>query len=285
MKSSPSTPASAAPSASFAHDSRECATEMRFAVYEPPQAKRGPVPVLYYLAGLTCTEETFMIKAGAQRVAAELGLMLVAPDTSPRQPRLPGRRRELGLRPRCRLLRRRDAGAVVSALPHVQLRDAGAAGADRSAAFPRTRPARASSATRWVVTARCVCALRNPGALPIAVGVRADRRADAVPVGPARRSRGYLGDDASRWARLRRERARRRAASLPRAHPHRPGHGGQIPRRAAAPRGVRRRLPRAPANRSTLRMHAGYDHGYYFIQTFMDEHLRWHAQQLHAGTG
>ena len=74
----------------LAHDSRECATEMRYSVYEPPQARVGRVPVLYYLAGLTCTEETFMIKAGAQRVAAELGLMLVAPDTSPRQPRLPG---------------------------------------------------------------------------------------------------------------------------------------------------------------------------------------------------
>src|SRR5512134_1978655 len=74
----------------FAHDSRECRTEMRFAVYEPPQARDGRVPVLYYLAGLTCTEETFMVKAGAQRLAAELGLMLVAPDTSPRSPRLPG---------------------------------------------------------------------------------------------------------------------------------------------------------------------------------------------------
>jgi S-formylglutathione hydrolase len=60
----------------------DCA--MRFAVYTPPAASRGPVPVLTWLAGLTCTEETFMIKAGAQRVAAELGLMLVAPDTSPR---------------------------------------------------------------------------------------------------------------------------------------------------------------------------------------------------------
>ena len=74
----------------LSHDSRECATTMRFSVYEPPQARHGPVPVLYYLAGLTCTEETFMIKAGAQRLAAELGLMLVAPDTSPRQARLPG---------------------------------------------------------------------------------------------------------------------------------------------------------------------------------------------------
>jgi len=74
----------------LAHESRECHTEMRFSVYEPPQARERRVPVLYYLAGLTCTEETFMIKAGAQRLASELGLMLVTPDTSPRQPRLPG---------------------------------------------------------------------------------------------------------------------------------------------------------------------------------------------------
>src|SRR5215472_3233907 len=63
---------------------------MRFAVFNPPQSRAGPVPVLYYLAGLTCTEETFMMKAGAQRTAAELGLMLVAPDTSPRDVPLPG---------------------------------------------------------------------------------------------------------------------------------------------------------------------------------------------------
>src|SRR5918995_1013147 len=74
----------------YAHESRECRTEMRLSVYVPPQAEKGPVPVLYYLAGLTCTEETFMVKAGAQRVAAELGLMLVAPDTSPRGVPLPG---------------------------------------------------------------------------------------------------------------------------------------------------------------------------------------------------
>src|SRR5690349_3368208 len=74
----------------YSHQSRECRTEMRFSVYVPPQAQQGEVPVLYYLAGLTCTEETFMIKAGAQRVAAELGLMLVSPDTSPRKARIPG---------------------------------------------------------------------------------------------------------------------------------------------------------------------------------------------------
>jgi S-formylglutathione hydrolase len=63
---------------------------MRFALYRPPQAEKGPVPVLYYLSGLTCTEENFTVKAGAQRVAAELGLMLVVPDTSPRNTGIPG---------------------------------------------------------------------------------------------------------------------------------------------------------------------------------------------------
>ena len=57
---------------------------MRFSVFTPPQARHGKVPVLFFLAGLTCNEETFMIKAGAQRIASELGIMLVAPDTSPR---------------------------------------------------------------------------------------------------------------------------------------------------------------------------------------------------------
>ena len=70
--------------------STACAAPMRFAVYKPPQAGRGTVPVLYYLSGLTCTEENFVIKAGAQRVAAELGLMLVVPDTSPRNTGIPG---------------------------------------------------------------------------------------------------------------------------------------------------------------------------------------------------
>jgi S-formylglutathione hydrolase len=73
----------------YRHQSSECAGPMRFSVFQPPQAVEREVPVLFFLAGLTCNEETFMIKAGAQRVAAELGLMLVAPDTSPRDTGLP----------------------------------------------------------------------------------------------------------------------------------------------------------------------------------------------------
>lgn len=68
----------------YSHASRETGTPMRFSVFAPPAAGEGTVPVLWYLSGLTCTEENFTVKAGAQRYAAEHGIMLVAPDTSPR---------------------------------------------------------------------------------------------------------------------------------------------------------------------------------------------------------
>lgn len=76
----------------YRHRSQVCAGPMRFGVFVPASARRRPSPTLFWLAGLTCTEETFAIKAGAQRVAAELGLVLVTPDTSPREPILPGDR-------------------------------------------------------------------------------------------------------------------------------------------------------------------------------------------------
>ncbi|HET6433685.1 S-formylglutathione hydrolase [Dyella sp.] len=74
----------------YRHASTSCAGTMRFAVYQPPQAVQGKCPVLYYLAGLTCTEETATIKAGAQRLAAQFGMVLVMPDTSPRDTGIDG---------------------------------------------------------------------------------------------------------------------------------------------------------------------------------------------------
>ena len=67
----------------YQHQSSETGTPMRFAAFVPPRADQRPVPVVWYLSGLTCTEENFTVKAGAQRIAAELGLLLIAPDTSP----------------------------------------------------------------------------------------------------------------------------------------------------------------------------------------------------------
>jgi S-formylglutathione hydrolase len=74
----------------YSHDATETGCPMRFGVYLPPAADKGPVPVLYWLSGLTCTEENFIIKAGAQRIAAELGVAIVTPDTSPRGLNYPG---------------------------------------------------------------------------------------------------------------------------------------------------------------------------------------------------
>src|SRR2546425_11992336 len=74
----------------YSHEARETTCVMRFGVFLPPQAQARAVPVLYWLSGLTCTEENFIVKAGAQRVAAELGLAIVVPDTSPRGLKIPG---------------------------------------------------------------------------------------------------------------------------------------------------------------------------------------------------
>ena len=74
----------------YQHDSKVIGLPMRFSVFQPPQSMHEAVPTLFFLAGLTCTEETFMIKAGAQRLAAEFGMMLVSMDTSPRDSGIPG---------------------------------------------------------------------------------------------------------------------------------------------------------------------------------------------------
>jgi S-formylglutathione hydrolase len=84
----------------YQHKSSETGTMMRFAAFVPPDTRRSPFPIVWYLSGLTCTEENFTVKAGAQRVAAELGLLLIAPDTSPRGdavPRDPAGSYDLGL--------------------------------------------------------------------------------------------------------------------------------------------------------------------------------------------
>lgn len=73
----------------YTHDSQTLNCNMRFAIYLPPQSQYKPVPVLYWLSGLTCTDENFMQKSGAQRIASELGIAIVAPDTSPRGDRVP----------------------------------------------------------------------------------------------------------------------------------------------------------------------------------------------------
>ncbi len=254
---------------------------MRFAVYLPPQAERRRVPVLWYLAGLTCTEETFMIKAGAQRVAAELGLALVAPDTSPRGVPLPGDSDnwDFGVGagfyldatepPWSRHYRMysyvtRELPALVEA--HFPL------DAARQGIFGHSMGGHGA----------LTIALRNPGRYrsvsafaPIAAPMQ-------CPWGQKAFS-GYLGADREKW---RDYDASELIRSLPAVASRPPlfvdqGLSDPFLEQQLLPD----RLEQACANSGyplTLRRHAGYDHGYYFISSFIEDHLRHHARALFA---
>ena len=166
-----------------AHQSESTATEMRFSVFEPPQAAHGPVPALYFLAGLTCTEETFMIKAGAQRLAAEHGLLLVAPDTSPRGAGLPGEDDDWDFGT--------GAGFYLDATAepwsrHYRMASYVAkrvAGADRGELSLSAPACAACSAIRWAATARWSPRCAIPRIVEIRLGLRAHRQ-------PQRRAMG-----------------------------------------------------------------------------------------------
>jgi S-formylglutathione hydrolase len=251
---------------------------MRFSVYRPPAAESGPVPVLYYLAGLTCTEETFAIKAGAQRVAAELGLMLVAPDTSPRIPRLPGDAAawDFGLgagfyvdatsEPWSRHYRMYSY--VTRELPQVV-----------AANFPARAGAQGIFGHSMGGHGALVCALRNPGSYlslsafaPIAAPSRCPWGIKAFSA--------YLGDDRRSWAEY-------DACELI-ARQAFPGRI-LVDQGTADPFLGEQLLPdaldtaaREAGQDLELRRHPGYDHGYFFIASFVEDHLRHHAAALHA---
>jgi len=260
----------------YAHASSEIGLDMRFAVFQPPQARTGPVPVLYYLAGLTCTEETFVIKAGAQRIAAELGLMLVAPDTSPRGANVPGEADswDFGV----------GAGFYVDATAerwskHYRMysyvtREVPAVIA---AAFPADVQRQGIFGHSMGGHGALVCALRNPGQYRSLSAFAPICAPMHCPWGTKAFS-GYLGADQAAWRRY-------DATELVRAHPF----GGTIliDQGLADKFLVEQLKPelfevacRNVGRSLKLRRHGGYDHGYFFISTFMEDHLRHHAAVL-----
>jgi S-formylglutathione hydrolase len=238
--------------------------------------QQGRVPVLYYLAGLTCTEETFAIKAGAQRLAAEHGLMLVAPDTSPRV-RLPGDDAswDFGL----------AAGFYVdaTALPwaaHYRMYSY------VTRELPELIAARFASAdtTRQSIMGHSmgghgalVCALRNPDRYRSVTAFAPIVAPAQVPWG-RKAFAGYLGADELTWG----------AYDASQLVAGRPFHSAILIDQGEADKFLSEQLrPEVfeAACHSTgqgleLRRHAGYDHGYYFIQTFMADHVAWHARAL-----
>lgn len=260
----------------YSHESRECRTEMRFSVFVPPQAEKDPVPVLYYLAGLTCTEETFMIKAGAQRLAAELGLMLVAPDTSPRKARHPGDDAswDFGLAAGFYVdstqapwsQNYRMYSYVTKELPEI-VSSLGSGRADRQGIFGHSMGGHGA----------LVCALRNRDQY-LSVSAFAPISAPMQCPWGVKAFSGYLGDDRTQWKQY-------DASELIRSQRYaRPILIDQGDKDKFLTEQLKPEIFAAAARESgselryTLR--PGYDHGYYFISTFMEDHLRHHARQL-----
>jgi S-formylglutathione hydrolase len=260
----------------YRHASRACGAPMRFSVFRPAGAADCAMPVVCYLAGLTCTEETFMIKAGAQRVAAELGLALVAPDTSPREPRLPGddTDSDFGL----------GAGFYVDATldpwsRHYRMysyvtEELPAVLAD---AFGLRDVPQGILGHSMGGHGALVCALRNPGQYRSVSALAPICQPSRCPWG-TKAFRGYLGENPEDWL------AYDATALLARA----PFPGRILIDQGTADPFLSTQLrpeafaaaARAAGQEVELRMQSGYDHGYYFIASFVEDHLRHHAAQL-----
>ncbi|MBK6981240.1 MAG: S-formylglutathione hydrolase [Betaproteobacteria bacterium] len=260
----------------YRHDSRECASRMRFSVYRPPQAAAGPVPVLYWLAGLTCTEETFMVKAGAQRLAARLGLMLVAPDTSPREPRFPGDDEswDFGLGAGFYVdateapwsANYRMYSYVTAELPAV-IGEHFAADTTRQGIFGHSMGGHGA----------LVCALREPGRYRSVSAFSPVAAPSQAPWGENAFAR-FLGEDPAPWGAYDATELARGSSFAGRVLIDQ-GEADKflatqlMPEKfvaACAGTGI---VPR-------LRRHPGYDHSYWFVQTFIADHLRHHAGAL-----
>lgn len=262
----------------YEHASRACAGPMRFGLYLPPAALAGArVPALYYLAGLTCTEETFAMKAGAQRMAAELELALVTPDTSPRQSRFPGDddAMDFGLGAGFYLDATRSPWSaayrmetyVTDELIEVV-----------EAKFPIRTDARSLFGHSMGGHGALTLALKHPDRYRSVSAFAPVVAPSQVPWGQ-KAFAGYLSGEAE-WA-------RHDAVELVRERRF-PGtllidQGTEDPFLETQLRPELFRSACEEAGQALqLRLRDGYDHGYYFIATFVESHLRHHVAELHA---
>ena len=260
----------------YSHFSEVCNSAMKFSVYIPPQAQSEPVPVLYFLSGLTCTEENFMTKAGAQQFAAKYGVMLVAPDTSPRTTGTVGEEDDWDL----------GTGAgfyvdatempwrshynmysyVVNELPQLIVENFSVKG-DRQGIFGHSMGGHGA----------LVCALRNGDRYRSVSAFAPIVAPMQCPWGKKAFSH-YLGHDSDLWKPY-------DASELIQINPFPAsilidqGTADTFLEKQLMPQVFEQACDRA-AQSLNLRMQEGYDHSYYFISTFIEDHIRHHAEQL-----
>lgn len=262
----------------YRHASQACAAPMRFAVYRPPQARHARVPAVYFLAGLTCTEETFTIKAGAQRIAAELGLMLIAPDTSPRNTGIADEAAEWDFGT--------AAGFYLDATQAPWSRHF-----NMYTYISSELPALIAEHFPADVGRQSICghSMGGHGALTIALRNPSRYRsvsAFAPIVAPSQVPWGlkalprYLGADPADWRQYDATelvKTKRFAGTILIDQ----GYADKFLAEQLRPE-LFAAACRAADQPLTLRLHAGYDHSYYFISTFIADHLRHHAAALNA---
>ena len=259
----------------YTHHSQVCGTDMTFAVYLPPQARHGDVPVLWYLSGLTCTHDNAMTKGGFQRYAAEQGIALVFPDTSPRGEGVANDEAyDLG----------QGAGFYVNATqtpwqPHFQMYDY---------VVKELRDLLLDAlplADRHGITGH---SMGGHGALTIAMrnpALFASLSAFAPIVNPSQSDWGrkqfsaYLGADESTWSQY--------DATVLMAENG--WHGDILIDQGADDQFIDLLRPQVFAEAAAkrrqpcvLRTHAGHDHSYFFVSSFAEDHVTWHAERLYA---
>lgn len=261
----------------YKHTSHTLACDMVFALYLPPQANTAAVPLLWWLSGLTCTDENFMQKAGAQRMAAELGIAIVCPDTSPRGVNIPGEDDAFDFGS--------GAGFYVNATEapwhaHYRMYDY----------VVDELPALVAQLFRWsgkqAISGHSmgghgalVLALKNPGLYSSVSAFAPLVNPMQCPWGQKAFS-GYLGSDRTVWASY-------DSCELIRnyAHAVKPvllvdqGSADNFLSEQLKPEHLRAACE-AVGLPLSLRYREGYDHSYFFIASFIDEHLRHHAEAL-----
>jgi S-formylglutathione hydrolase len=262
----------------YSHSSSEIGAEMRFSTYLPPQVKVGPLPVLYFLAGLTCTEETFMVKADALRFAAEHGLILVAPDTSPRGLGLPGEDDDWDfgtgagfyIDAEAEPWRRhyRMYSYVTKELPLLV-----------EANFPARSDRRGIFGHSMGGHGALVIALKNPDRYQSVSAFAPISNPVAVPWGEKAFGR-YLGNDRSRWEGWDASILIRRK-SFPGTILIDQGLSDQFLETQLRPDALEK-AAKISGQSLKLRRHPHYDHSYWFIQSFIADHLEWHAEKLNG---